>query len=137
MTSQRTGMPPIPAELLAKMTPEQKAMLEARLKAKDSLAPQTTVRKQCITKEDLGKLMNFGDEHGACQRTVVSASSSKQEFRIECTSSGIKASGTVRVEALDSEHMKFSSQIAAGAMNVSTTGTGKWVSAECSSDSKK
>jgi hypothetical protein len=141
MTTQRSGSPSIPPELLARMTPEQQATLEARMKTKESQGPQTTVRKQCLTKEDLQKPLNFGDDRGSCQRTVVSASSSKQEFRIECTSAGIKATGTVRIEAVDPEHMKFTSLITSGdgshSMKIHTTGTGKWVSAECSSESKK
>ena len=150
MTTQRSGSPPIPPELLAKMTPEQQAALEARMQTKDSQAPQTTVRKQCVTKDDLRKPLTFGDDHGSCQRTVVNfrvsrrsvnASSSKQEFRIECTNAGIKASGTFSVEAIDPEHIKFSSLITSGdgshTMKINTTGTGKWMSADCSTESKK
>ena len=141
MTTQRSGSPPIPPEILARMTPEQQAALEARMKTKDSQAPQTTVRTQCLTNEDLRKPLNFGDDRGSCQRTVVSSSSSKQEFRIECTNSGIKATGTVRIEAIDPEHMKFTSQISSGdgshTMKINTTGTARWVSPECSGDSRK
>ncbi|HXM42844.1 MAG TPA: DUF3617 domain-containing protein [Bryobacteraceae bacterium] len=141
MTTQRSGSPPIPPELLSKMSPDQQAALEAQMKARGSQAPQTTVRKQCVRKEDLQKPISFGDDRGSCQRTIVSASSTKQEFRIECTNAGIKASGRVHIEAVDAEHIKFTSSIAAGdgahSMKINTTGTGKWVGAECSSESKK
>jgi hypothetical protein len=83
----------------------------------------------------------FGDEHGSCQRTVVSGSSSKQEIRMECGNAGIKASGTIRIEAIDPEHVKFSVQVTSGdgshSMKINTTGTSKWLSAACSSDEKK
>lgn len=141
MTTQRSGVPPIPPELLAKMTPQQEAALEANMKKGQAQGPQTTVKKQCLSKEDLRKPLSFGDDHGSCQRTIVSASSNKQEFRIECTNAGIKAAGTVRVEAIDPEHMKFSSEISSGdgthTMKINTTGTGKWVSDTCTSDTKK
>jgi hypothetical protein len=141
VTTQTSGAPSIPPELLARMTPEQQAALQARMKERDSRPPRTIVRTQCVTKEDLRKLMTFGDDRGSCQKTIVSASSSKQEFHIDCNNSGIKAAGTVRIEAIDPEHVKFSSQIASGdgahAMKISTTGTGKWIGAECSSDAKK
>jgi len=137
MIMQTSGSPPIPAELLAKMTPEQKAMLEARMKA----GPKTTITKRCVTKEDLNKALNFGEVKGSCQRTVVNASSSKQEFHFECNNAGIKSSGTIRVEAADPEHVKVSSQFTSGdgahAMNINATGTGKWVSDACPSDTKK
>jgi hypothetical protein len=136
-TTETTGTPAIPPEILAKMTPEQKAMLEARMKA----GPKTTVRKHCITKEELNKGLMFGDDHGSCQRTVVNGSSSKQEIRIECGNSGVKASGTIHVEAIDPEHVKFSVQVTSGdgshSMKINTTGTSKWVSAPCTSDEKK
>ena len=141
MTTQTSGAPPIPPELLAKMTPDQKAMLEARMKTGMSQGPKTVVTKHCLTKEDLNKALNFGDEKGSCQRTVVNASSSKQEIRIECSNAGIKARGTIRIEVVDPEHVKVSSQIASGdgshTMNINTTGTGKWVSGTCTSEPKK
>ena len=141
MTTQTSGAPPIPPELLAKMTPEQKAMLEARMKTGMQQGPKTTVTKHCFTKEDLNKALNFGDQKGSCQRTVVSSSSSKQEIRIECSNAGIKASGTIRIEATDPEHVKVSSQISSGdgshTMNINATGTSKWVSDTCSSEPKK
>jgi hypothetical protein len=141
MTTKMSGAPPIPPELLAKMTPEQKAALEARMKTRESQSPKTTVGKQCLTKEELKKPLKFGDENGSCQRTVVNASSSKQEIRIQCSNAGIKASGTIRIEAIDPEHMKFSSQMTSGdgsrAMSVDVTGVGKWLSAACGGDAEK
>ena len=139
-TSETTGVPPIPPEILARMTPEQKAMLEARMK--QGVSPgKTTVRKHCITKEEINKGLTFGDDHGSCQRTVVSGSSSKQEIRIECSNSGIKATGTIRIEAIDPEHVKFSVQVTSGdgahSMKINTAGNSKWVSAPCTSDEKK
>jgi hypothetical protein len=140
-TTETTGVPPIPPEILAKMTPEQKAMLEARMKAGTSQGPKTTVNKHCITKEELNKGLTFGDDHGSCKRTVVNGSSSKQEIRIECGNAGIKGSGTIRIEAIDPEHVKFSVQVTSGdgshAMKINTTGTSKWLSAPCTSDEKK
>jgi hypothetical protein len=141
LTTQRSGSPSIPPELLARISPEQQATLEAQIKARESQGPQTTARKQCIAKEDLQKPLTFGDDRASCRRTVVNASSTKQEYRIECTNAGIKATGTVRVEAIDPEHIKFTSLITSGdgshTMKINTTGTGKWVGAECGSESKK
>ena len=140
-TTETTGTPAIPPELLARMTPEQKAMLEARMKAGTSQGPKTTVKNHCITKEELSKGLMFGDDHGACQRTVVSGASRKQEIRIECGNAGIKSSGTIHVEAIDPEHVKFSVQVTSGdgahSMKINATGTSRWVSAACTSDEKK
>jgi len=136
-TYETSGAPPIPPEILAKMTPEQKAMLEARMKQ----GPKTSVHKHCVTKEDLNKGLSFGDDHGSCQRTVVSGSSTKQEIRMECNNAGVKGSGTIRIEAADPEHLNFSLQMTSGdgthAMKINATGTSKWLSAACTSDEKK
>jgi hypothetical protein len=141
MTIQTSGTPTIPPELLAKMTPEQKAALEAHIKSRESGGSKTSVTKHCYTKEDLKKGLNFGDEKGSCQHTVVNGSSSKQEMRIECANAGIKSHGTIHIEAVDPEHVKISSQISMGdgsrTMNVNATGTGRWVSDTCTSDAKK
>ena len=140
MTVQTSGVPPIPPEILAKMTPEQKAMLEARMKTATSQVPKTTVTKHCFTKEDLNKALNFGDQ-GSCERTIVNASSSKQEIRIECGNAGMKSKGTIRIEAIDPEHVKVSTQITSGegsrTMTINASGTSKWLSATCTNDEKK
>ena len=140
-TMETTGVPPIPPEILARMTPEQKAMLESRMKAGATQGPKTEVRKHCISKEDLNKGLSFGGERGTCQRTLVSGTSHKQEIRIECGNAGIKSTGTIRIEAVDSEHAKFSVQITSGdgehTMKINTTGTSKWVGGQCTSDEKK
>jgi hypothetical protein len=114
-------------------------MLEARMKERQG--PNTTVSKHCVTKDDLSKPLDFGGQQGSCQRTVASSSSSKMEIRIECGNAGIKSSGTIRIEAVDSEHVKVSSHIASGegahAMNVDATGTGKWLGTACSTGAQK
>jgi hypothetical protein len=70
-----------------------------------------------------------------CQRVVTQA-----RVSIEGDTAGIKSTGAVRIEAIDPEHVKFTSQIASGdgsqAMRISTTGTGKWTGA-CINDANK
>jgi hypothetical protein len=133
VTLDRSGPLPIPAELLAQLSPEQRAKLEEKMKAGPPGA-KTTVHKHCLKKEDLDKPLAFGnDEKLSCNRTIVTSSRSKQEFHIACTSGGMKESGTVRIEALDSENVKGSSQMsvtnAARTMNVNATFSGKWIGA--------
>jgi hypothetical protein len=55
-----------------------------------------------------------------------------------CESNGGKQTGTVVVEALSSESTKFSLQMAADqdghAMNMTLSGTSKWLGATCTDD---
>jgi len=143
VTSQISGlqsgrqMPQIPPEQLAKLPPEQRARIEAAMKMAGG-APTTTVSKSCITKEDLLKLNpNNNDRNQNCKTTLVSSSGTKQELTVACESNGGKQNGTITVEALSSDSMKFSVQMTATnngrpAMNMTINGTSKWLGAACS-----
>jgi hypothetical protein len=55
-TMNMSGMPPIPADALAKMRPEQKARIEAMMSQRGVGGTATTdTSKSCITKEKLEK----------------------------------------------------------------------------------
>ena len=141
MTMKTSGMPPIPPDLLEKMTPQQKAMIEERMKARESQGPKTTVSKHCLTREKLNQPLGFGSDKGACKRTLATSSSTKQEIRIECTGAGMKGSGTIRIEALDREHARVTAHMTSGdgarAMTIDSTGTAKWLGEACDSESQK
>jgi hypothetical protein len=133
VTTVRTGAQTVPPELLEKMTPEQRARLEERLKA--SQGPQTHVTKRCVTKEDLNKSFGAYVENPACKRTIVTSTSSRQEFQIECTERGMASTGTVRVEAIDSEHItgktKMSTSRSGQPITIDMTISSKWLDATC------
>ena len=68
--------------------------------------------KNCLTKDKLDKAFNLGDENTkSCSRSLVTSSGSKQEIRIDCDREGMKSTGTVKVEAVDSENIKGSMQM--------------------------
>ena len=102
-TTDMSGMPPMPADLLAKLTPEQRAKMEAAMKARAAQGAKTTTRRTCLTKEELSKALTFGDDDKSCQRTIISSSRSKQEVHLECTNETMKRSGDVHIEAINAE----------------------------------
>jgi hypothetical protein len=117
-THTMTGMPPMPAippEALAKMTPEQRAQMEAHMKNSFGGGPKTTTRKYCVTKEKLEKDTVFGDNRNECTRTVLSSSSTMTEVKIHCTEKDMTSDGTFKFEALTPENVK-------GAVRMITTG---------------
>src|SRR5258708_18209637 len=68
-THAMTGMPPmasIPPEALARMSPEQRAQMEAHMKDTFSGTPKSTTRKHCITKQKLEKDNLFADKRQEC-----------------------------------------------------------------------
>ena len=131
-------MPPIPPEQLAKLSPDQRAKMEALLKQYRAMAsgqPTTTTHKTCIKKEDLLKLDPASNADKTCKMTVLSSSRSKQEIKEECSPNGNKQSGTMTIEAQNSESVKFSftgTQMDEGRpINMNVNGTGKWLSSTC------
>jgi hypothetical protein len=131
----RSGEMPIPAEFLARMTPEQRAKLEARMKANSAQNTQTHTYKTCETKEKLQKTP-FADAK-ECSLTIVSSTSSKAELRMSCQAEGLKSSGDMLVEALSPESIRGSGHMTATGggrdMNMNTTLSSKWLGSSCES----
>ena len=139
VTMQNNGaaqrqMPQIPPEQLAKLPPEQRARIEAML-AQAGGAPRTTTSRSCVKKEDLTKLPLQNDQN--CKTTLLASSPAKQEIRVECDRNGAKQSGTMTIEAVNAESVKFSvvsatSDAGKGVnMSMNMTGTSKWLGPVC------
>jgi len=138
IASDTSGQLPIPQDMLDKMTPEQRAKMEAMMKARGMQGPRTTVTKHCVKKEDLDK--PFGNENKSCKPTIVTSSATKQEIHMECEMGGGKQVGTLKFEAVDSSTVKGSMQMTASnggrTMNVNSTFSAKWLGPACTEASK-
>jgi Protein of unknown function (DUF3617) len=134
-TMQRTGLMGLPPDMLAKMTPEQRARYEERLKAQGANANRTTTRKNCVTKEKMEKNSMFDDNRPECKRTVVTSTGSRMEVRAECGKQGVKMTIAMAAEALDSGSIKGTMHMTTSGgertMEMESTFTGKWVGAAC------
>jgi hypothetical protein len=145
VTSQMSGMPPIPPEILSKMTPAQRDAMEKAAAGRGMGGPRTTTTRNCVTKESLAKALSFGENKDQnCTRTVVSSTSSRQELHLECTNGQIKTSGDVHFETSGQESVKGSATMSAtggpGAgrgMNMKMDFNSKWVSDDCGDLGKK
>jgi hypothetical protein len=122
----------IPPDVLSKMSPDQRAKVEAALKQANQ--PKTTVSRKCVKKEDLSKPLTLGNNR-TCKETLVDSSRTKQEVHVDCDDKGGKVSGTVRVEALSSENIKVDMQFTVAmngqTMSMNNTATAKWLGAAC------
>ena len=135
--SQQSGQMPFPADMLSKLSPEQRARLEADVKANAARGPHKSVTKSCVTKEDLNTpFWGHKSEDASCKWTIVSSSPQKTEAREECSGKGLKRSNTIQLEALNSETVKgvMHSTASAGqrTMNGDATLSGRWLGATCS-----
>ncbi len=140
ITVDQSGAPPIPPEALAKLTPEQRAKIEERFKARSS-APTTQTHQYCVTREDLSKPIFGKPDRMNCHETIVRSTSSDQEIHMECDNNGMKSGGTIHIEALNPESVKGSGKMTmtdgARTMNVSSNFTGKWVASTCTASDNK
>jgi hypothetical protein len=122
---ERSGMPSIPPEKLASMPPEARARIEAMSGGKAA----ATTRQSCRVENDLKPFTD--DSNQSCKQTIVTSTGTKQEVKMECD----KGTGTVTLEAKDSEHvnglvlMHMSSN--GRSMDMKINITAKWISSSC------
>lgn len=134
MTVNRAGEMPLPANMLSRLTPEQRARLEARMKAHPTNV-HTTTYKSCMTKKELEK-PNFTAKR-ECTWTTLQSSSTKVKGSAVCTypEEEMKVKGSGEFVALDREHVKGSMHMVATGngrtMNTTTDFTSKWLGSNC------
>jgi hypothetical protein len=130
--TERGGMPPIPADALAKMPPDQRARIEAQFKSMS--APQTTTKQSCITDGDVAKGFGWNNTEKSCRQTIVTSTGSKQEVKWECDGAQ-KNSGWVKIDAPDPAHVNAHIEITMGSsgrvMNMKVDTSAKWLGNSC------
>ena len=69
------------------MTPQQRAQVEAMLKARMGGAPRTSTTKSCLTSESFKNAMAMGQQNENCTQKsdLKSSSSILQSIHMECT----------------------------------------------------
>jgi len=133
-TYKTSGAPPIPPETLAKLSPQQRARLEERMKANSASNANTSTDKHCVTKEDVEKA-DFGQGKGECTYTVGTSTSTQVKGKYSCNVEGMTVNGAVDISAPDAEHITGSTQGTLNGgnrtMNVESSFTSKFLSASC------
>ena len=130
------GAPPVPQEMLDRLTPEQRAKFEERMKNRQGHAG-TETRRSCLTKEQLDKYFLFEDDKAMnCTRKIVSATRRKVDTSVECSNPmGIKLNGTIKIDSPDPETANGTiHMVSAGngnTMNYDSTFKSKWLGANC------
>ncbi len=135
-TIHNQGHTPIPAAMLERMTPEQRARMEERLKAQPADRSRTITHKNCVTEQDMQKGDLFStNPNKECTEHVVNSTSTSAEIQMACQGEGMQGNGTVKIKVLNSESVTGSSHITATGngqtLNTDSSFTAKWVSASC------
>jgi hypothetical protein len=136
VSPKMSGEMPIPEDQLAKMTPEQRARIEAAMK---NAAAKPRVYKECMTPEKIAKgfEMDRGADAASCKRNVISSTPSELTLHDECNDTKRKSSTDVHFEIKGGTQMNGKVHIvvtqSGKSMTVDSTLTGKWLSASCGS----
>lgn len=129
-----SGEMPIPEDQLAKMTPEQRARLEAAMKAHQA---KPRVYKECMTPAKIARGFDIdrSGEDSSCKRNVVSSSASELTLHDECSKPDRKTSMDVHFEVKGGTQMSGKINVvmtsAGKTMTVNSTVQGKWLGANC------
>ncbi len=135
-TTERNGVSvgqAIAPGLLAKMTPDQRARTEARLRAR-AQGPRVETKQYCLTQERLKNAIFDSAQSQACQRTMLASTPKLQQFHEECIESGTKRMADGHFEALDFDTMKGSIKIKTDGANplaLNVEIAGRWISNDC------
>jgi len=134
MTNMTDMAAMVPPEVLARLTPEQRAKMEATMGGR--AGARTTTTKHCVTKETINEVLASADTNArlTCTRTFVTSTPTKQVIHMECTSGPIRSTGDVQVEVIDRENTKGSMVMASGGGrggNIRMEWTTKWIAADC------
>jgi len=124
-------MPAISPDVLAKMSPEQRARMEAM---KGGVSEHVT--KSCVTEKELER--GFDPQQNKetnCKIVSSNATSSSLEVHMSCDSAQVKGTSVMKMNAVDREHVQAdvkSDMVANGRpVKVNVQMTGKWLSSDC------
>ena len=129
------GELPVPAGMLDKLSPEQRARFEQRMKANSAARGNATTERHCLTREDLDKRnMGFATSR-ECTPTVTTSTSTVAKGTLSCATEGMKGNATFEAQVLDSEHVKGSAHGTmtgnGQTMNVDDSFTARWLGSSC------
>ena len=135
ITVKTVGELPIPAGMLGRLTPEQRARLEERMRADSAGHANTTTDRHCVTREDLEQHKLDVSSGKECTPTVTTSTSSVAKGTLSCATEGMKGNATFEAVAMDSEHVKGSAHgtmTGSGhTLNVDDTFNARWLSSSC------
>lgn len=129
--SQMSGTPVLPKELADKLTPAQRAKMEADFKAA-AKQPKKDVDRSCITRKDVENPFHGASEN--CKQSIVRTTKTTQEVRLVCTGEP-KGTGFIRITTPTPESMTGAMDIKMGegsdALSFKADLSGRWLGADC------
>ena len=144
MTTERTSsgmpaqpaMPAIPPEVLAQMSPAQRAQIASAMSSRGKAMSGSNVTKVCVTAETLRKGHVLGIEQDpSCKRTRDTRTARMWQLQETCLSGGRQRTLDIDYQAVSREAITGSVNVAmiAGAqsMTMKQAMRGRWLGADC------
>lgn len=137
MTSvgKASGMPPIPPEALAHMTPEQRAKMQAAMAEAMGRAGQPQVTRSCLTENMLKRGFDLGESNREnCKETTLNSNPRSFDANMVCVGRE-HSTGNLHIEAIDrhtvSGNFDFTASDGTNTMTMKRTIQGKWLASNC------
>jgi hypothetical protein len=136
VVTNASGAPPVPDDVMARLTPEQQQKMAAAMEASKAHAAQPHTTRFCLTQDKMDR--GFQQDHSDrpnCKQTVVTNTASVLEVQQECSNDMGKSVMTFHYQAINSETVtgKIHTVMTGGnrSMVADSTLQGKWISASC------
>jgi Protein of unknown function (DUF3617) len=132
-----SGAPPIPEDALAKMSPEQRARMQAAIQASMADVAKPKLAKHCVTQEKVAQGFNLDRQHDstACQKKLITNSSSELKLTETCAEDNGSTSIDEHVQLNNSDQVTgtvhFVKNSGGKTMTVDSTIKGQWLAASC------
>lgn len=136
----RSGSMAMPSDYMAKLTPEQRARVEAAMKRASK--PKTTARvnQDCLTQDELTRGTPFKPDNNRCTQTVLSSSSSRLNLEQDCAEDSMTMKTTMALVAVSPELVKGTGVVTVNSeghtLTSNITFTSEWKSASCDAGTK-
>jgi hypothetical protein len=136
--TETRGMPPLPKELLDKLTPDQRRKMEAEITAEQAKGPDRDTDRECISQKDIEHPFESSNTK-ECKQTIVTTTRTSQEIRIVCTG-GMPGSGLLKISTPNPEKMNGSLDLKLGegteSMTIKAQLQGRWLSSDCGDEAE-
>lgn len=129
-TTTSQGTMPLAESVLARLTPEQRARVEAKLKADSAARTSNKTYRSCLTEQQLDDWRLYDSPDANCKQTIKTSTSRVLEGYWDCDMGpGVKGSGTVHLQVVDPKTTK-------GAVHLTTRANGKKFTSDTSLSSR-
>jgi Protein of unknown function (DUF3617) len=132
-----SGAPPIPEDTLAKMSPEQRARMQAAIQASMADVAKPKLAKHCVTEEKVAQGFNLDRRHDSttCQKKLVTNTSTELQLTETCPEDNGSTSIDEHIQLNGSDQVAgtvhFVKNSGGKNMTVDSTIKGQWLAASC------